>query len=502
VDLFTNGPVRVWRITIAPEHLASLREFPRKEVPATVQVGETVCAQAGVHLKGKTGSFRPLDAKPAFTFDFAKFVPRQRFYGLRKAYLNNSVEDPSYLNESLGGELFRAAGVPAPRVTHARVELNGRALGLYVVKEGFAEEFLGNYFKNAKGNLYDNDKGKDVDEPMDRDSGKGRNDQADLQALATAAREPDLAKRWNRLQPLLAMDRFVSFMAMEIMTGHRDGYCLAKNNFRIYHDLDTDKMLWFPHGMDQLFGNPELTITPRMAGLMAKAVMETPEGRQRYRARCAELFTNVFILPALVQRAEGLAAHLRPEVPRGELGAFDSAVGAVKEHLTRRHAYLAKHVFEAERKVLVFANGTKPLTDWVAVDVPPQGKMDRAAGPGDKAALHIQAGPVTSASWRSKVLVARGRYRFEGSVCVRGVEPLAYGRNKGAGLQVGGLRRLRPDALTGNQNWQPQQVEFQVTEPESELELVCELRARQGEAWFAVDTLRLVQLPADKGDKQ
>jgi hypothetical protein len=152
--------------------------------------------------------------------------------------------------------------------------------------------------------------------------------------------------------------------------------------------------------------------------------------------------------------------------------------------------------------VLVFSNGTKPLTNWIAVDVPPQGKMDRARGPGDKAALHIQAGPVTSASWRSKVLLARGRYRFEGSVCVRGVEPLPYGRNKGAGLQVAGVRRLRPDALIGNQGWQPQQVEFQVTEPESEIELLCELRARQGEAWFAVDSLRLIQLPAEKGDRQ
>src|SRR5204863_7513253 len=105
------------------------------------------------------------------TLNFAKFRPEQRFHGLRKIHLNNSVEDPSYLNEVLGSELFRAAGVPAPRISHALVELNGRPLGLYLSKEGFTEDSLGLYFHQTNGALYEPRLGYDVDGPLNVVSG-------------------------------------------------------------------------------------------------------------------------------------------------------------------------------------------------------------------------------------------------------------------------------------------------------------------------------------------
>jgi hypothetical protein len=68
---------------------------------------------------------------------------------LRKIHLNNSVEDPTYLREQLGGELFRAADA-VPRVGHALVVLDGRSR-LYVLKEGFTEELLARHFRRGDG---------------------------------------------------------------------------------------------------------------------------------------------------------------------------------------------------------------------------------------------------------------------------------------------------------------------------------------------------------------
>src|SRR5207245_4926516 len=104
--------------------------------------------------KGSAGSRRDLNDRPALTLNFDHFQEGQRFHGLDKVHLNNSVQDPSYLTELLCGDLFRAADVPAARTTHARVELNGRDLGLYVLKEGFNKTFLRRYFKNVKGTLF------------------------------------------------------------------------------------------------------------------------------------------------------------------------------------------------------------------------------------------------------------------------------------------------------------------------------------------------------------
>ncbi len=90
------------------------------------------------------------------------------------------MQDDSYLHEGLCSELFTAAGLVAPRVTHARVLLNGRDLGLYVLKEGVDKRFLARHFPKAKGNLYDGGFCQDVDEELQKDEGKGVDDRSDL----------------------------------------------------------------------------------------------------------------------------------------------------------------------------------------------------------------------------------------------------------------------------------------------------------------------------------
>jgi len=140
-EIFTNAVFRRIILEITPGDLAELRKDPRKTVQATLREGGTNYPSVGLHLKGSTGSFRGVDERPSLTLNFDRFIPAQRFHGLSRIHLNNSVEDPTYLHEWLGGEMFRAAGVPAPRAGHALVELNGRNLGLYVLKEGFTGIF-------------------------------------------------------------------------------------------------------------------------------------------------------------------------------------------------------------------------------------------------------------------------------------------------------------------------------------------------------------------------
>ncbi len=259
---FFSEPVCQIAIEIAREDIARLRRESRKYVRADVRVSGQVFLGAGLHLKGATGSFREIDDKPAFTLNFGQFGTGPDFYGSRKIHLNNSLEDPSYLREQLGSELFQSAGVPSPRVGHARVVLNGRALGLYVLKEGFAEDFLVRSFSRADGNLYDTDLGHDVDSVMKRHLGGGGSSQTELRRAAEAAAELDLNRRWERLQAAVDMERFLSFVAMEVMICHWDGYSLGRNNFRIYHDPAADRLVFLPTGMDQIFAKADLTWRP------------------------------------------------------------------------------------------------------------------------------------------------------------------------------------------------------------------------------------------------
>ena len=92
---------------------------------ATVREGTNIYKRVAIHLKGSAGSFRDVEQKPAFTLHFNENIPEQRFHGLEKISLNNSVQDSTYMCEFLGRQIFNATSVPVPRAGHATVTFNG-----------------------------------------------------------------------------------------------------------------------------------------------------------------------------------------------------------------------------------------------------------------------------------------------------------------------------------------------------------------------------------------
>jgi spore coat protein H len=310
-NVFVPGPLRKIRVEIEGKELEQLKRDNRRYARGSFFDGQSALRDVGIHLKGAAGSFRGLDDRPALTVSFDKFVPGQRWEGLSKVHLNNSVQDGSYLTENICGELFRQSGVPAPRACNARVEVNRRDMGIYVLKEGFDKTFLRQYYRTVKGNLYDGGFCRDITEPLDVISGKGTPDHAELKALVAAARVRDLNRRFLKLQELLDLDRFVSFCALEVMTWDWDGYVLKPNNYKLYWDPETKKITFFPHGLDQMFWDPHGPTQPDCNGLVAQALLETPEGLRRYRERMADLSTNVFRLETITNRIAAYAAPIR-----------------------------------------------------------------------------------------------------------------------------------------------------------------------------------------------
>jgi len=272
----------------------------------------------GIHLKGGAGSFQSIQDKPSLTLSFNRLAPGKRFHGLKKIHLNNSVQDGSYLTENICGELYRRAGVPAARVSYAKVSINGKDKGLYVLKEGITKDFLGMYFTNRNGNLYDGGFLREITEPLERDTdAEDVKDWSDLKTLAEAAREQDLNKRFARMGEVLDMDRFLSFLVLQVLTWDWDGYVMNRNNYRVYHNLDTGKLVFLPHGMDQMFWEVNQRIIPepdRFNALVARALMETPEGQRGYPKRFAEVFTNVFQIKLLTNRVDELSGLIRPHL--------------------------------------------------------------------------------------------------------------------------------------------------------------------------------------------
>src|SRR5690606_6354174 len=89
-------------------------------------------------------------------------------------------------------------------------------------------------------------------------------------------------------------------------------------------------------------------------------------------------------------------------------------------------------------------------------------------------------------SWRTRALLESGRYRFEGKARTEGVHG-----SGGVCLRISG-RQVRHRAADGEQ-WSDFSFPIEIPEPMAEIELICELSATQGEAWFDERSLRLVR---------
>lgn len=493
--LFTTGAVLEIQITIATNNLEVLRQSPRTPVHAVIREGDTVYEDVSVHLKGAKGSFRSIDDKPALTLEFSRHAPGRKFHGLRKLHLNNSVEDPSFLNEQLGGEIFRATGIPAPRVTHAHVALNSHPLGLYVVTEGFSEDFLAGYFQKIGPDLYEPEYGGDIDSRMKRNSVNTTSpeDGEPLNRLVKACSIPDLVARWVELQKTLDVDQFLSFIALEVMLCHRDGYSIARNNYRVYHNVETGKMVFFPHGMDQLLGKSDFPWEPAMAGTVAKALMETPEGRSRYEALFPQLMTNHLQPAVLTNRVDELVQQLRPSLQGDEYQLIQREAQILKKQIVARRADLERQLAAPKVKELVLTGRMAHLSGWLPAEVPDNGKIEQIKSADGKTELHILAGPKTMASWRTKWLIPRGHYRFEGQARTANAKPLPSGIHHGARLRTSAADR-QSDDLIESVSWRKLESEFQVDTPIKEVEFICEFRASAGEAWFDLDSIKLIQI--------
>lgn len=344
-ELFAKLVPRL-EIQITAEALSSLSLQPREYVRANVREGLKVYTNVAVKLKGSRGSYRPVEDKPDLTLNFDHFVEKQLFHGLDKLHLNNSVTDPTYLNELIGSELFLSAGVPTARTTQARVILGARDLGLFVLKEGYNKRFLKRFFDRTDGNLYDGGFIRDIYDNLEKDSGSGPNDWSDLRQLYSAAIEPDLARREERLAKVLDLDRFITFAALERLAVHWDGYTGNRNNYRIYNDPTTGRFVFFPHGMDNLFRDSNFPLIPGVAstgfggggfgggrggrggrgGILTQSVFDVPDLYRKYLEQVGKLLEQQFTTANLNKIVDTAVEKFRQQLGESEPALFANLV--------------------------------------------------------------------------------------------------------------------------------------------------------------------------------
>lgn len=504
-ELFASAPLTL-AITIGPEDADRLRREPRGYVRGSLVEGDR-SIEVAVKLKGAAGSFRDFDDRPALTVAVDRFVPDQRFRGLARFHLNNSVQDPTLLNEWLAGEILREAGIPATRVTHARVRLNDRDLGVYVLKESFDRSFLARHFADPSGNLYDGGLLQDIDAELELDGGSGAKDRSDLRALIDARAAADRGEGLAPLAERLDIDAFLRFVAVERLLGHWDGYAGSANNYRLYLDpARGGRAVFLPHGLDQLFEDPNASLYGESQTILGSAIDRFDALRVRYRAVVAD------VAPLLADRERSLArlargeARLRPAMAGlsdGERQAHDEAVAGLRERLAARAEAIPSLVAEADPTPLGLEPETpRPLDEWFAS----RDDEERSAAATDEESWSLSIRPpqppkpgdgepaeersdLTAAAWRTSVLLPRGTYELSLACEIR---PLRGDREAASATLMTSLGEAVGCEL-GQSAGQMLRLPIVVREDRRRVDIALELRAVEGSLSMHGAEIRRVQ---------
>lgn len=455
--------------------------------------GETFLS-TGLKLKGAAGSYRHFDEKPAFTINLDKFRKKQSYDGIDKFHLNNAAQDETFMHEWIGSEMFRAVGYPYPRVGHAWVTLNEGEKRLYVVRENYNPKLLGRFFTDSKGNLYDGGFLQDIDAELEKDAGDGDDERLDLAKLRDAVTSENFSERLAQVPRLIDMDRFLTFMAMERLLCHWDGYTCNTNNYRLYFEPQSAKAVFMPHGMDQLFGGLDMDMFEYSSPMLSAFVMGSNEWRQRYRQVAKQVVEKLSKMDwdQIIERRGRVLLAAIEAFPQEETNGFRDRIDDLKGRVRERFRILEEQLAAEEpRPASLALNAPMRLSDWyenkdrdeIEVRIPESNQKSkiRITVPKD--------GEGYGGIERSE-LVTRGTYKFSGRFRLTSVQPLEDAEETMVWRLSSNEEWVR---MGSSDDWQEFTIETRVIEDQRRLVMGIAIRAKRGVLTIDPDSLQLTK---------
>ncbi len=222
------------------------------ENPAT---GETeTWEDVGVRYRGHNVYEESAMERRGFKLSFDEFVPDRSFHGVDKINLLGTEGDYTLLRERLALGLMNEAGVEAPRVTHARLFVNGAYMGVFPnSEEADDQRFLDAHFDDGGGSYYKikgycGDRASlqwVSDEPISYSATyepKAGTEEADLVAdlipMLACASSPTDGELAACLPGHIDVDAWLREIAVDMALPDVDGMASAGQNFLLYRPPD------------------------------------------------------------------------------------------------------------------------------------------------------------------------------------------------------------------------------------------------------------------------
>lgn len=240
-------------------------------VPAQVSLNGVTLNNVGIRFKGLSSlsySWREGTHKISLRLDCNHFddnypeLKNQNLYGFDELNLQSGLGDYSLIREKVVPDIFRSAGVPAPRTAFYCVYIDTGDgpvyFGLYTMIEAVEDTMITSQFGDGSGNVYkaQGDKyatfevGKLNTSFFEKETNKKENDYSDLKNLY-AALNSDLRisdpPTWRAgLEAVFDVDEFITWLATNTVIQNWDTYGSMAHNFYLYTNPKTGLITWIP----------------------------------------------------------------------------------------------------------------------------------------------------------------------------------------------------------------------------------------------------------------
>jgi spore coat protein H len=293
--------------------------------------------------------------KRSLKVDLNDAYPGRRLGGATKLNLHNNVADPSWMNEPLSYQLFREAGVPAPRTSYARVYLSvpgqfdHQYLGLYSIVENIDNAFARDRFGTTRGAIFKpvvrspfddlGDSWSEYRQAYDPKTPVSDREAARVIAFAKFVSHASDADFAARVGEFLDLDEFARFMAVTVWLSNTDSLLGMGQNYVVYLHPMTGLFLFLPWDLDHSFGqfmsgpggSAQLDIQKPWTGSIRflERVFAVPRFGQLYFGYLREFSRTIFQPAQIRHQVDVLAPILRTAVAEEsseKAARFDRAV--------------------------------------------------------------------------------------------------------------------------------------------------------------------------------
>ena len=298
--------------------------------------------EVGLRLRGNTSR---TSGKKSFKISFNSFISGTRLEGVKELNLNGEHNDPSIMRARIAWELAQDAGMPAPRVNHVRLFINGQPYGLYANIEHLNDDYVEHRFARDAGNLYKclwpadlANLGTDPNsyklmsggrQVYELKTNETLDDYSGLARFVTALHATTSTQALCALDSVFNVNSYLKWLAWEVTTGHWDNHSFNKNNFYLYEDPASGLMEFISYDADNTFGIDWFNIdwatrSPFQFGTypLYTKILTNPAAQRRLK-----LFLNEFGTlagsAAWRDRNEALRAQLAPFVEEDVYRTFD-----------------------------------------------------------------------------------------------------------------------------------------------------------------------------------